>query len=398
MKIRILIFAAFLAVFALLPIRFVDALVITTQLDDDRMGYLGQCASNCTNSVPVNDIVIELGQDWCLDQIGIGLQQHLISGSGDRFLRFTAFSATGTKSDLNVGGLDALDWQTLDTSEWYNFTSVEDVNYALGGANASSSLSGAYTLAELNWSSSVCFDDSQIVLLQPEIWDNEIAQGNGDIGQVVVYYATSLDIAPYYPFMIDGLTTSNIPYEWSYAGWIDGTISATISYTTPSFASSSAFAYSTSTISGYCDSLYSSSTNDFLNALTIAGCTVGMSLFAPSEASVNSIISSKNTLMTQFPFSVYTDFSTIMENASVKGSTSSTLLSLNFSGVIATSTSFGNFMPTSTLDITSSSTWNRYVPSSVTTLLNWIFTVSIWYGLLYSTYLLALNITRKKSE
>lgn len=168
----------------------------------------------------------------------------------------------------------------------------------------------------------------------------------------------------------------------------------------PEFSSTTESLYSTSTINNWCDGLYSTSTliSEIGSSIGVAFCRLSLFLVAPSQNSIDTLTAKSNEIQTQFPISVVTEFVATVSSTVANTSTSSTNLSFNFGNVANTSTSFGQFTPTSSIEFLGQTTYERWVNTSTRAIFRGAMVLAIWWGLIYSTVLLGMSLFRKKHQ
>jgi len=125
-------------------------------------------------------------------------------------------------------------------------------------------------------------------------------------------------------------------------------------------------------------------------------CDFVLWLTVPNPISVASQVSSTVTLIkTRFPFSYITNVQEALTTASTQ--TSSTAISLTLEIPHSTTSSFGNFMPSSTL-MFSSSTVYAYGNASTWTILRALMALAVYFATIEMIYFGALGLIRHKND
>lgn len=175
-----------------------------------------------------------------------------------------------------------------------------------------------------------------------------------------------------------------------------------ILYQLENYASpTSTLAYDTATARAWCVATSTGGwVNDIGAGLKQAMCDTAVTLFVPSQTSLNTLVGKKDQILLRFPFSTVGQIQTAMTSGTTATAVSSTY-AWNFSAVSSTSVnsgSFGAIIPTSTIEVFSQTTYEQWVPSWIRTLWYGAWRLAIWYGVGMATYALAMRILKKKEE
>lgn len=160
------------------------------------------------------------------------------------------------------------------------------------------------------------------------------------------------------------------------------------------FSSSTEMGYSIPTSESFC---LSTSTSIYAG-IKEAFCTLGFMLFVPSNASIESITSQRDRLMTQFPANIFASIQTALTVSSIQNATT-TPTSTNLSIPLTFSSS--TFMPTgstTSVEMFGSTVYEKWVPAWVRSLFRMVISFSLWWAALSSTYVLAKRLFHPSGE
>jgi len=143
----------------------------------------------------------------------------------------------------------------------------------------------------------------------------------------------------------------------------------------------------TTTQAAYCYTNFSTSTG-FLDSIgqsfALAMCNVGVFLFVPSTSALSQFSVLSSTTQSKIPFSYVFDAYDIFSGLTASSTGNIAAMSLSFPD-ISSSTPFGSFIPTSVVGL-STSTISTYLPESVRLGMLGLQRVALWSGLAFMFY------------